>query len=149
MDYEIFEEEPDDFISYVEVAGCYCFCDDKLLLLKRHSKKPYGKTWGLPAGKVDQGESPEMGVVREVFEETGIRIDVSELQDIGKFYLRLPHMDYIFHRFFKQFTEFPTVTLELTEHIEYRWVTIDEAMNLPLILGGKEALSFFNQWLKK
>ena len=42
--------------------------NDKILLVKT------GNVWGLPAGAIDLGESPSEAVVREVFEETGLRI---------------------------------------------------------------------------
>ncbi len=42
--------------------------NDKILLVKT------GDVWGLPAGAIDLGESPSEAVVREVFEETGLRI---------------------------------------------------------------------------
>jgi ADP-ribose pyrophosphatase YjhB (NUDIX family) len=33
-----------------------------------------GNVWGLPAGAIDLGESPEEAVVREVFEETNLNV---------------------------------------------------------------------------
>jgi 8-oxo-dGTP pyrophosphatase MutT (NUDIX family) len=38
--------------------------------------------WGLPGGGLEPGESPEVAVVREVWEESGQVIDVSELASI-------------------------------------------------------------------
>ena len=35
--------------------------------------------WGLPGGGVEIGESIQEGVVREVFEETGLRVEVKRL----------------------------------------------------------------------
>ena len=35
--------------------------------------------WGLPGGWLKQAESPEAGLVREVFEETGLRVRVDRL----------------------------------------------------------------------
>ncbi len=49
----------------------------KILILKRStdSKTNPGK-WELPGGKVDQGESFDQALIREVFEETGLKIFV-------------------------------------------------------------------------
>jgi 8-oxo-dGTP pyrophosphatase MutT (NUDIX family) len=35
--------------------------------------------WGLPGGWLKQAETPEVGLAREVFEETGLRVTVDEL----------------------------------------------------------------------
>src|SRR5262249_57635776 len=35
--------------------------------------------WGLPGGWLKQAESPEAGLVREVFEETGFRVRIDAL----------------------------------------------------------------------
>jgi ADP-ribose pyrophosphatase YjhB (NUDIX family) len=46
------------------------------LLLMRRSDNGH---WGLPGGYVEAGESVEDAVAREVFEETGVRIEVGRL----------------------------------------------------------------------
>src|SRR5919198_3622184 len=35
--------------------------------------------WGLPGGWLKQAESPEVGLAREVIEETGLRVSVDQL----------------------------------------------------------------------
>ena len=44
----------------------------KVLLVKRRDLP----VWVLPGGGLDQGESPENGVIREVEEETGFQVEV-------------------------------------------------------------------------
>lgn len=131
---------PDDFHPSVEVAGCYCEFEDKILLCKRAPHKNYGTTWGIPGGKLDAGETPRVAAAREVFEEVGIQIRQEELEEIDSLYIRHPHIDYIFHRFRKRFLTLPTINLSLEEHTEARWLTVEEGLQLPLIFGGKEAL---------
>ncbi len=147
-DYSVNREPPEGFHPGIYVSGCYCICKGKLLLLKRHPERPQGGTWGVPAGKMEKGETPHMTVVREVFEEVGLQIDTPDLQDFGPLYCRLRHLDYVFHVFYKQFEEFPQIHLAEDEHLECVWVTPQEAYQLPLIVGGKEALNFFTEKLK-
>ena len=143
--YSIFTELPEGFDSTLKVAGCYCEWEDKILLLKRHPEKHQGNTWGVPAGKMEENESPRMTVIREVWEEIGLNIDDEGLQSIGQLYCSLPNIDYIFYMFRKRFAFLPKIDLELEEHIEENWVTIEEAYKLPLIAGGIEALNYYKQ----
>lgn len=143
--YEVFTERPKGFNPAVEAAGCYCYCQGKLLFLKRHPEKSQGNTWGVPGGKIEKTENPRMAVIREIHEEVGLNIDDDNLEIIGQIYCRLPHMDYVYYLFKRSFNDLPTINLALEEHIESRWVTIDEALALPLIAGGVEALNCYNQ----
>lgn len=129
----------------MEVAGCYCFCTEKVLFLKRHLNKPYGKTWGVPAGKLEKGESPRHAVIREVLEEAGIDINDDKLMEIQPLYCRIPDLDFIYHIFIKLFDDYPPILLSTEEHTEYKWVTTQEALKLPLIVGGSEALLYVIQ----
>ena len=54
------------------------FKDDSLLLIQRKNK-PFQGAWALPGGFVDYGEKTEDAVVREVFEETGMKITIRSL----------------------------------------------------------------------
>ena len=55
--------------------------DDRILLVKRAMEPGRGK-WALPAGFVDYGEDPREAAVREVEEETGLSVELTELVDV-------------------------------------------------------------------
>ncbi|MFB9617730.1 NUDIX hydrolase [Kutzneria kofuensis] len=50
----------------------------RLLLVKR-GKPPGQGLWSIPGGRVEQGESDERAVERELLEETGLRVIVGHL----------------------------------------------------------------------
>jgi ADP-ribose pyrophosphatase len=63
--------ERPNLISAVMVAAMH---GDKLVLIKEFRVPLNGYIWGLPAGLVEHGESPEETAEREIVEETGLTI---------------------------------------------------------------------------
>jgi len=143
----VFFEPPSDFHSKVSVAGCYCEFEDKILLLKRTPHKHQGDTWGIPGGKLDEGETPRAAAVREVFEEVGISLQEEDLEEIGEMYIRGSLNDYIFYRFRVRLLTLPILNVSLEEHVEAAWLTIEDALKLPLIYGGVEALLSYQKFM--
>ncbi|MFI0990037.1 NUDIX hydrolase [Streptomyces exfoliatus] len=64
----------------VSVAGAVVREDGRLLAIRRADNG----TWELPGGVLELAEAPEEGVAREVWEETGIRVEVEELTGVYK-----------------------------------------------------------------
>lgn len=52
--------------------------DGKILMIKR-AKKEGDLVWAFPGGKVEDGETKEQACIREVFEETGINIQIKQI----------------------------------------------------------------------
>lgn len=52
--------------QFIEAAGGIVTYQNKLLFIKRNG------FWDIPKGKLDKGESPEEGAVREIEEECGL-----------------------------------------------------------------------------
>src|ERR1700691_3393424 len=50
----------------------------RLLLIKR-GHEPGAGLWSLPGGRIEPGETDEEAVVREILEETGLRVECREL----------------------------------------------------------------------
>lgn len=64
-------------------AAIILFPDNKILLIKR-STKVFRGYWALPGGKVETGETVEEAVVREVREETGLKVKI--MKKIGDYH---------------------------------------------------------------
>ncbi len=65
-------------------ATCYILNEDTVLLQKKAEGLFGGGKWNAPGGKVKEGELPEEGAIREVYEETEIRVE--DLKLSGKIY---------------------------------------------------------------
>ena len=61
MFVEVYETKPIGFKASVEVAACYLEVEGRLLLLECAAKKQEAGRWGVPAGKLEKGETPAMG----------------------------------------------------------------------------------------
>jgi len=72
-------------------SACAVAVDDggRVLLCRRADT---GK-WSLPAGAIDPGEQPAEAAVREVHEETGVRIAVERLAGVALREVTYPHGD--------------------------------------------------------
>ncbi|MFI6075441.1 NUDIX hydrolase [Actinoplanes sp. NPDC051343] len=105
----------------------------RLLLLRQ----PAGPGWGLPAGLLKHRERPAAGAARELFEESGIRLDPEDLSPgvPNAIVHTVGVVDTIW------FAEVPASTTPLKvdggEVLEAAWFPIDE---LPRLAYGTAAL---------
>ena len=129
----IFKEAPPDFKSEMDVVGSFVQHDGKFVLLLRQDHKVSGNTWGVPAGKVDAGETPRQAMAREIFEETGVSIPESSLVPFGSMFVREKGHDFIYHQFSADLSEKPDVKVRTEEHKDFIWVTPEEALKMDLI----------------
>lgn len=77
---------------------CYLEQNGKLLMLYRNKKQAdenHGKWIGV-GGKFEEGESPEECAVREVYEETGLRVKSLHLRGIVTFVMEPYTTEYMF-----------------------------------------------------
>ncbi len=129
----LFSDKPVDFKAEITVVGCYVEHDGRIVLLRRHPNKRSGDRWGLPAGKTEVGETLRQAMVRELREETGISVAGDSLQERETWYVELPDRSFEYHTFSLALDEQPAVELHPDEHHEYRWVTPEEALQMPLV----------------
>lgn len=98
----------------------------KILLTRRHPDKVWGNLWEPSGGAVCAGESPEEGAVRELFEETGIRLGPADLTLIH----RLVMDKCIMFTFKAEVAAGTAVIMQPEEVVDYKWVGKDELDSL-------------------
>jgi len=75
---ERFKSELGYITPKVGVNGVVISEDGKILLERRADDK----LWGIPGGWAEIGESPQESVKREIYEETGLNVEVKDIIDI-------------------------------------------------------------------
>lgn len=73
-----------DYIYFTDPkvgVGVLLLAEERILLVKRAMNPEAGK-WSIPAGYLDYGEDPVLTAEREVFEETGLQVNVTGVADV-------------------------------------------------------------------
>lgn len=106
----------------IDVVAAILENDKKeILIAKRKKDKILGGFWEFPGGKVEEGESPEESLIRELKEEMNIHIEVIEY--IGKnihHYERGP-INLIAYR-----AKIGSGNIRLIDHEEYMRISLDK-----------------------
>ena len=100
----------------------------EILVAKRPESKSFGGMWEFPGGKLENGESPEDCIVREIHEELAIVVSVVSCVEPYRFLtMELGHIE-----FYPCFCEWVSGDIQKIEHADLRFLKIDaiKALNL-------------------
>ena len=98
-----------------------------ILLTRRAPGKSFAGTWENSGGAAKTGENSREAIVRELFEETGIRADASEFELIGSDRDRHTHYDFYC---LKRQTPIEEIVLLPGETDGVRWASIGEVAQM-------------------
>ena len=116
------------------------FVNDKkqILLLLRDDKPgiPYPNMWDIPGGHVEEGESPEQCIVREMKEEMDLNLKEFQLLSVMEF------VDRIEYTFWKKLN-LDIQKINLHEGQKLKWFTEFEVKNTKLAYGFNEIVDDF------
>lgn len=79
---------PDGVLALILVGKNHDNLSQKFLLIEDHDDRGSGtgiKKIGLPGGAIEEGETPEEALVREIYEEVNLRLELESIQKIGQF----------------------------------------------------------------
>jgi 8-oxo-dGTP diphosphatase len=95
--------------------------DEKVFIAQRGPEDRLAFKWEFPGGKLERGESPEECLKREMKEEFGIEVSV------GKFFAESIYTyKHGTVRLLAYMTDWKSGELNLVEHQDCRWITVEE-----------------------
>lgn len=107
--------------KHIDVAAAIILGDDKVFAARRKPGIHLAGYWEFPGGKIENGETPEQCLFRELQEELCVTTEVGDyigesLYDYGTKVVRLIgyHVKHIDGKF------------ELNDHDELRWLAVEE-----------------------
>ncbi|MBQ0002612.1 MAG: NUDIX domain-containing protein [Treponema sp.] len=106
-------------------VACIAYHNQKVLIAHRNPVGQMGSRFEFPGGKVDDGESEEQAIKREMSEEFGIDVSIIEKITTGYFSHNGKESSLEVY-LIKVSHDGMTEKYRLTEHTDYRWVDIDD-----------------------
>ncbi|PIZ51796.1 NUDIX domain-containing protein [Candidatus Woesearchaeota archaeon CG_4_10_14_0_2_um_filter_33_13] len=121
--------------------------NNQVLLIKRRSNdvmKP--GMWEIPGGRLELGEDPHQGVIRETKEETNLDIDVKQIMDVRHFTRSDDQTITMLVFLCKALNE--DVKLS-EEHQDFKWMPVEKAKEQITEFFHKTVDTYINLEMKK
>lgn len=119
-------------VEQMDVVAAVIVRDTKILITQRKEGSFMGGGWEFPGGKLDNGENPDDGLRREIFEELGIKIRVNGLfhtnyhtYNIGENRREIKLMTYL--------CEISEGEIKCIGCSDFRWVSAEELRNFDFV----------------
>ncbi|MGB0930484.1 MAG: 8-oxo-dGTP diphosphatase MutT [Chitinophagales bacterium] len=108
-------------LKIIQVTAAILQREDKILIAQRKKGDRLEGKWEFPGGKIEDGESPETCLQRELQEELGIEVRIGEF--ICESEYQYPH---IHIRLLAYQTFYLSGETQLNDHAAIKWVTLEE-----------------------
>ena len=136
LKYVIKHYKLNDNFDYENSCGAIVFNEntEKILLVKMHNGN-----WGFPKGHIEKDETKEETAIREVLEETNVRIKI--IPDFEREIKYIPNEKTIKKvTIFMGITQDKEVTIDTSEIEDFKWCTYEEALKLVTYKLQKDVL---------
>ncbi len=121
-----------------KAVRCYLIKDEKVVVTKyKEGNKKFGY-YDIPGGKIEEGETPEQTAIREMKEETGLK--VGDLKYKGNMIIEYPNRIFDFNIFIANESE--GEPQEFEENTS-EWIEINELLQKEKILSNIMILDRF------
>lgn len=115
-------------MKHYNISAAIIIVEKQILCLQRgESKYDYiSKKYEFPGGKIEEGETPELALVREIHEELNLNID--DLMYFATVDHEYPDFKITMHAFLCKAQNFRKI--KLSEHLEYQLLDKSKLLNL-------------------
>ncbi|MCF7866900.1 NUDIX hydrolase [Candidatus Woesearchaeota archaeon] len=134
-------------VKKIKVSDFIFIDNKKILLAKRSNLEDFPNTWSIPGGTVDEGESFEAALVREIKEE--LNLDIKEFKFWKEYSYDLKENVLVRAKYFVGSCT-GDIFLDIDEVSEVCWFDIDESLlGLNFAFNQKEVIKDFLTYFNK
>ena len=130
-----------EIVKRIEVAAAVIVRDGSLLATER-GYGPWKDWWEFPGGKVEDGETPELALVREIREELDAELSIDKFLHTVEW--DYPDFHLTMHCYLCSLT---SDSLRLNEHEAARWLTADTLRSVRWLPADLELLPLIEKEL--
>ena len=121
----------------IDVVAAVIKKDNKYLIAQRNRNKHFAFHWEFPGGKVDNGETFEIALQREIKEE--LSIDIKILKKVSSQKHKDDKINVNVHYFLCEHSD---GKINLFEHEDLKWVTKKELFSYKMAPGDSKIIKY-------
>lgn len=126
----------------IQVCAAVIYHQDKILITLRPEDKKLGGYWEFPGGKIEDQETPEEALKRELLEELAIKVEVGELLET------VPHSydwgDVVILAYWCQWKSGTIKHLEVSDHC---WVAARRLLDYDILVADQPIIKKIQEQL--
>ena len=127
LGFDLYRDEPVPENVYHIVVEIYVVTkNNNVLVTQRHPDKSYPLKWENTGGSILKGETPVHGAIRELYEETGIKVPENQIEFAYKEAGKQHQLYYCFAALVADDVE---IKLQDGETIDYKFLPYDQFMD--------------------
>lgn len=128
----------------INVVAALIFNTAGQVLATKCPPHKHGGGWEFPGGKIEPGESPTAAIVREIAEELGVHVRAGEVlhtveREFPSSRLRMQCIVCVIE----------SGEIQLREHTDLRWLTVDELHSVDWLPTDEEVLAPLSQYMNE